>query len=112
MDDHAGFRAMARALLEASDFDVVGEAADGASAIALSARLRPDWVLLDIQLPDIDGFVVRDRLALQIDPPAVLLTSTRSAASIGSRLRSDTTALFLPKDELSTTTIAALIRDR
>ena len=63
VDDHADFRASARALLEAEGFEVIGEAADGREAIAEVRRLRPDVVLLDIQLPDQDGFAVAERLA-------------------------------------------------
>src|SRR5262249_5647341 len=63
VDDHAGFRESARALLEAEGFTVVGDAADGAAAVAAVARLRPDVVLLDVQLPDVDGFAVAGRLA-------------------------------------------------
>src|SRR6266700_3323207 len=69
VDDHAGFRSSARALLEAEGFDVVGEAGDGVSALVAVGRLHPHVVLLDIQLPDIDGFEVADRLALAGHPP-------------------------------------------
>ena len=62
VDDHASFRRCASKLLSSEGYDVVGEAADGASALALAARLRPELVLLDIQLPDIDGFAVAERL--------------------------------------------------
>ena len=58
VDDHDSFRESARALLEAEGFTVVGDATDGAAAVAAVARLRPDVVLLDIQLPDADGFAV------------------------------------------------------
>ena len=58
VDDHPGFRASARMLLEAEGFDVVGEAGDGRSGLDAAAELRPDVVLLDIQLPDMDGFAV------------------------------------------------------
>jgi len=58
VDDHAGFRARARALLEAEGFDVVGEAVDGRSGVETAARLHPDVALVDIGLPDIDGFTV------------------------------------------------------
>ena len=63
VDDHAGFRHFARGLLEAAGISVVGEAGDGRSALDAAARLRPGLVLLDIMLPDIDGFAVADRLA-------------------------------------------------
>ncbi len=74
VDDHGAFRAAARALLEASAFDVVGEAADGASALAAVAELSPDIVLLDIQLPDLDGFTVAERLTGDHAPLAIVLT--------------------------------------
>lgn len=62
VDDHASFRRCASKLLVAEGFDVVGEAQDGASALALATRLAPELVLLDIQLPDVDGFEVAERL--------------------------------------------------
>ena len=60
VDDHPSFRASARVVLESDGFSVVGEAADGASALEECCRLRPQVVLLDVQLPDIDGFDVCD----------------------------------------------------
>ena len=79
VDDHEGFREAARALLEESGFAVIGEAIDGGEAIAAVARLRPWLVLLDVQLPDLDGFAVAARLADGPEPPVVVLTSTREA---------------------------------
>ena len=52
VDDHAGFRAGARALLQVDGFEVLGEAPDGESALEAARRLRPRVVLLDIQLPE------------------------------------------------------------
>jgi DNA-binding NarL/FixJ family response regulator len=69
VDDHAAFRASARALLQAEGFDVIGEATDGAAAVAAVAVLRPEIVLLDIQLPDLDGLPVAEQLAAAPDPP-------------------------------------------
>src|SRR5512133_1402053 len=69
VDDHAAFRASARALLQVEGFDVVGEAADGAAAVEAVAVLRPQIVLLDIQLPDLDGLAVAEQLAGAPDPP-------------------------------------------
>src|SRR5947207_10170571 len=81
VDDHGAFRSAARALLEASGFDVVGEAADGASALEVARELRPEIVLLDVQLPDLDGFAVAERLAVDAKPRAIVLTSSRGIGS-------------------------------
>ncbi len=109
VDDHAGFRRDARALLEASGYEVVGEAADGESAVAAAERLRPLWVLLDIQLPDLDGFNVAARLAATADPPAVVLTSSRSASAFRRRLAATTARGFLTKSDLSGDALSALL---
>jgi DNA-binding NarL/FixJ family response regulator len=110
VDDHAGFRSFARTLLEAEGFDVVGDAEDGESALAAAERLRPAVVVLDIQLPDIDGFEVADRLARLPTPPAVMLVSTRDAASFRRRSEASSARGFLPKHELSGAAISALLR--
>lgn len=109
VDDHDGFRSSARALLEAEGFDVVGEAVDGASALAVIDHLRPQIVLLDIRLPDIDGFEVAARLAGAGDPPAVVLVSTRDASSYRRRVARSTARGFLSKSELSGNAISELI---
>jgi DNA-binding NarL/FixJ family response regulator len=108
VDDHPEFRRSARALLEAEGFEVVGEAADGASALLGAARLHPRLVLLDIQLPDLNGFEVAARLARSSDPPAVILTSTRSASSYRRRLGGTPVLGFIAKADLSGDTLAAL----
>ena len=108
VDDHADFRAAARALLEADGFVVVGEAGDGASAILLSARLRPAIVLLDIALPDLDGFEVADHLAATVAPPAVVLISSRERNSFGGRVDRAPARGFLSKRELSGDALTAL----
>jgi len=109
VDDHDGFRESARALLEAEGFAVVGDAADGASALAAVRQLRPDVVLLDVQLPDLDGFAVAERLAGLGEPPRVVLTSSRDAASYGPRLDAARACGFLAKRELSGASLAALV---
>jgi CheY-like chemotaxis protein len=110
VDDHDGFRESARALLEAEGFTVVGDAADGAAAVAAVARLRPDVVLLDVQLPDVDGFAVAGRLAAGTDPPRVVLISSREAAAFGPRFGAAPVCGFLAKRELSGAALAALVR--
>jgi DNA-binding NarL/FixJ family response regulator len=109
VDDHADFRRTVRALLEADGFEVVGEAADGRSAIAEANRLRPRLVLLDIQLPDLDGFQVAALLGDVTDPPAVVLTSSRNASSYRRRLAQSPGLGFIPKSKLSGKALAALV---
>ena len=101
VDDHPGFRAAARRLLEADSYDVVGEAPDGETALTASRSLAPDVVLLDIQLPGIDGFEVAARLAEDDDPPAVVLVSTLDSGDVQGRLDPAHVRGFLPKDRLS-----------
>ena len=108
VDDDAPFRVTVRALLEAEGCLVVGEAADGRSALAEVERLRPELVLLDVQLPDVNGFDVAAALADWYDPPAVVLTSSRSASSYRRRLASSPARAFIPKSELSGEALAAL----
>ena len=109
VDDHPEFRESAAALLEAEGFAVVGEAADGDEAIAAADRLRPQVVLLDIQLPGLDGFAVAERLATGSEPPRVVLISSREADAYGPRLESAAAQGFIPKRELSGSTLAALV---
>jgi len=110
VDDHAAFRESASALLEAEGFGVVGEAADGESAVAEVARLRPDIVLLDIQLPGLDGFDVAERLAEAADAPAVILISSRDAAAYGSRVEEAPVRGFLAKRSLSGAALAGFVQ--
>jgi DNA-binding NarL/FixJ family response regulator len=109
VDDHPEFRESASALLESEGFAVVGEAADGDAAIAAVERLRPQVVLLDIQLPDVDGFAVAERLAGMQNPPRVVLISSREAVAYGPRLESAAARGFIPKRELSGSALAALV---
>ncbi len=109
IDDHAAFRAQARALLVAGGFSVIGEAVDGTSGLEAARRLRPDLVLLDISLPDVEGFEVARELAATGPPPFVVLTSSREASEYGPRLTSSQVLGFISKDELSGEAIRALV---
>jgi DNA-binding NarL/FixJ family response regulator len=109
VDDHAEFRESASALLDAEGFAVIGEAADGNEAMRAIERLRPQVVLLDIQLPDVDGFTVADQLAARPDPPTVVLISSREATAYGSRLAAAAVRGFISKRELSGSALAALV---
>lgn len=107
VDDHPGFRAQARALLEAAGYEIVGEAADAAAAIAAVDRLRPDVVLLDVQLPGRDGFSICAELAA--DGAAIVLISSRTAAEYGQRLRTAVARGFIHKPDLSRASMAELL---
>jgi DNA-binding NarL/FixJ family response regulator len=109
VDDHPSFRKTARALLESEGFDVVGEAADGASAIEAAKSLRPDILLLDVYLPDIDGFEVAAALTRNGGPPAIVLTSSRDARDFGPLVEQSGARGFIPKAELSAATLTALL---
>lgn len=109
VDDHAEFRQSAGTLLEAEGFAVIAEAADGDEAIAAVERVRPQIVLLDVQLPGMDGFAVAERLAAGRDPPVVVLISSREAGAYGQRLQAAAARGFIPKRELSGSALAALV---
>lgn len=102
VDDHPGFRQMARALLEADGLIVLGEAADGDEAVGVCERLDPDLVLLDVVLPGEDGFAVCARLSVGgLSRPAVVLTSTRPVTAYTAQLRDSPSRAFVPKEQLS-----------
>lgn len=110
VDDHAGFRSFGRACLEADGFRVLAEAGDGASAVEACKRLDPDVVLLDVVLPDCDGFEVCARLTEGGNQrPAVVLTSSRPAASYTARLQASTARGFVPKEEICGDALRALL---
>ena len=109
VDDHPSFRASARLLLESEGYRVIGEAEDGASAIERSRELGPDLVLLDIQLPDMDGCDVARLLSAGPTPPAVVLTSSRDECDYGECLAGSGARGFIPKSELSGATLAGLL---
>jgi DNA-binding NarL/FixJ family response regulator len=109
VDDHAPFRALARMLLVADGFDVVGEAGDGAAALAAVRALRPDVVLLDVQMPGIDGFGVAAALAEQPAAPAVVLVSSRSRTDYGRRVADSVARGFIAKGDLSGETLRTVL---
>ena len=110
VDDHPSFRASARAMLESEGFDVIGEAADGVSALDAVTELRPDLVLLDVQLPDMSGFDVCAALeGRNGPPPEVILVSSRDVSDYGELIATSCACGFVPKGELSGELVAALL---
>jgi DNA-binding NarL/FixJ family response regulator len=109
VDDHPSFRASARALLEAEGYEVVGEAEDGEKALAAVEALHPDVVLLDVQLPGIDGFEVSSRLTAGRDGPCVVLVSSRDGSDFGSLVERSGACGFVAKGELTGAAIAELL---
>jgi len=111
VDDQADFRHVARALLEAGGFQVVGEAGSGAEALAVAVAKRPRLVLLDIQLPDIDGFAVSREISRLLPATAVVLCSVRDAADYGDRVGQCGARGFLKKTSLSPAALIHLLAD-
>ena len=111
VDDHPSFRASARRMLEADGYEVVGEAEDAGAALAAAQWLQPELVLLDVRLPDTDGFEVARRL-LDADGhvPKIVLISSHDSSDLGEAIGTSGARGFIPKSELSAEAIASLIR--
>jgi DNA-binding NarL/FixJ family response regulator len=109
VDDHAEFRRLARALLERAGFVVVGEANDGAGTFRAVDAQHPEIVLLDVQLPDCNGFDVARALCDRDDAPAVVMTSSRDMSDFGRRLERSGARGFIPKSRLTGSALAALV---
>jgi DNA-binding NarL/FixJ family response regulator len=109
VDDHPSFLAAARFLLETEGFHVVGVATDGESAVAETLRLAPDVVLLDVSLPDIDGFEVAARLRAAGTPSAIVFTSSRDGQDFGPLIADSGGRGFIPKAEVTGDAVRALV---
>jgi DNA-binding NarL/FixJ family response regulator len=109
VDDHPSFRTSARRILEDGGYHVIGEAVDGQAGLAAARSLRPAVVLLDVQLPDLDGFDVAEELMTDLDPPAIVMTSSRDGSDFAGLVARSGARGFLPKSELSGEALAALL---
>jgi DNA-binding NarL/FixJ family response regulator len=110
VDDHAGFRGQARAMLVDAGYEVVGEAGDGASGVRATGDLRPDVVLLDVQLPDMSGFEVARRIREQPDRPVVVLISSREALDYGAGVERSGALGFISKADLSAGALRSILQ--
>jgi DNA-binding NarL/FixJ family response regulator len=112
IDDDPSFLATVRLLLEAEGFAVVGEALNGIDGVAAVVELDPDIVLVDVNLPDIDGFEVVERLADGEHVPAVVLTSIRSASDFGDLVETSGAQAFITKADISGEALAKILDGR
>jgi DNA-binding NarL/FixJ family response regulator len=109
VDDHRSFRQAARRVLESAGFEIVGEAADGESALAAIPVLRPDILLLDVGLPGIDGFEVAAQLTERGDAPVIVIVSSREGADYGPLVAQSGARGFIHKADLSGPAISAVL---
>jgi DNA-binding NarL/FixJ family response regulator len=109
VDDHAGFRASAAALLEAEGLSIVGSAASGEEALAVVDDLDPDIILLDLYLPGLDGVDVAWRLSDPRRNSAIILISSHEEAAADPRVASAPVRGFLSKRDLTCAAIRELL---
>jgi DNA-binding NarL/FixJ family response regulator len=109
VDDHPGFRASARRLLGSQGYEVVGEAADAAEALAAAERLLPVVILLDVGLPDMDGIELAHRLNETSNDPKIVLVSSRDRGELAPALNGAPVAGFIAKDELTAVALERLL---
>ena len=88
---------------------MVGQADDSASALTRTLELRPEVALVDVHLPDGDGFELAARMSALETPPAVVLTSSHDRTELEPLVPASAARGFVPKDELSRETIEALL---
>jgi CheY-like chemotaxis protein len=109
VDDDERFQALARRMLDAAGYDVVASAANGAAAMRALATLRPDAVLLDVQLPDASGIAIARQISDGGGDVRIVLTSTDSTLVDDAVLARSGAAAFVPKDQLAVSMLRSVI---
>ena len=110
VDDDPGFGSLAARILGSAGLEVVGTAADAATAMAVAWSLKPDALLVDVGLPDRDGFdLARELAALPWRPRVVLISSDRDAALRIAPAGAGEGTPFIPKEELATAPLLRLL---
>jgi DNA-binding NarL/FixJ family response regulator len=112
VDDDPAFRRLAQRILDAFGFAVVGEAGDAASARSAAGALRPDAMLVDVGLPDVDGIALARELTALPWRPRVVLTSSNAEAATASEVRRSGAEAFVPKNELPGAALGELLGPR
>jgi CheY-like chemotaxis protein len=107
VDDDATFRRLARLVLHACGLTVVAEAGSVAEALLTAARVKPDGALVDVELPDGDGFELAGELAALPWRPRVVVTSVRAADDSSAHARRMGAEAFVPKSELARAPLAS-----
>jgi DNA-binding NarL/FixJ family response regulator len=99
VDDQEPFRMAARLVVDATDgFEVVGEAESGEASVEMARELKPDLVLMDVNLPGINGLdATRQILSEQTDSVVVLLLSTYEEEEYAPRAAECGAAAYIPK---------------
>jgi DNA-binding NarL/FixJ family response regulator len=108
VDDQAPFRAAARAVVEATDgFEVVGESATGEASVEAARQLNPDLVLMDVNLPGINGLEATRQIRSQGTPVVVLLLSTYEEDEYADKARQCGASAYIPKSRFDPDRLSA-----
>ena len=107
VDDQPPFREAARMVVEMTDgFEVAGEADNGETAVEMAATMKPDLVLMDVQMPGIDGLEATRQIMQAPEPPRVLVMSTHESGDYAGPAEAAGAIGFIPKSEFSMDALA------